>query len=142
MNEKNSKIYYTEIGDYKYTLKFDFSFPIGITGYDIETAHIVLDKDGLLTIKKGFKWDGATVVIDTKNIMRGALIHDALYRMIRLKLLPYKFRKIADKILRSVCVLDKAPRWRAWYIYIGVRKGAWWAAEPGTQEPEKVLSAP
>ncbi len=42
-----------------------------------------LDKNGLLRIKKGFIWNGANVIPDTRSNMFAALVHDALYQIMR-----------------------------------------------------------
>jgi len=60
--------------------------------------------------------------------MRGSLVHDALYQLMRLSALDYKaHRKRADEILREICLEDGICSFRAWYVYQAVHillKGA------------------
>lgn len=59
-----------------------------------------------ITIKKGYCWDGATGAVDTKAFMRGSLVHDALYQLIRLGLIDIIFRKLADEVLYDFNIED------------------------------------
>lgn len=94
----------------------------------------------LLTIRAGYMWDGPSgPTIDTKNFMRGALIHDALYQLIREDYLKMNDRKQADKILRKVCLEDGMSRIRAWYIYTAVHHFAEWAATPKEDGEKKII---
>lgn len=77
--------------------------------------------DGTLFIEKGYAWDGATGIWDSPDIIRGSLIHDALYQLIRLKVLPYGSRETADKILRDVCLEDGMNQFKARLVYKAVR---------------------
>jgi hypothetical protein len=96
---------------------------------DIETPFISLDKTGCLIIQKGYAWDGPSgPTIDTKNFMRGSLVHDALYQLIRQKHLPKSAREAADKELARICLEDGMPRIRVWWVYKSVRKFAGFAA--------------
>ena len=112
--------------DYKYQL---------IEAYTVQTP-IIPTKDasspsefisltigGLLTIKKGYAWDGPSgPAIDTRNFMRGSLVHDALYQLMREKLLDQNTaRKPADRLLQQMCKTDGMSSIRAWWIYTGLR---------------------
>ena len=83
---------------YKYTLFDDYRHETSIRPpHAISTRFIDLDLSGLLTIKKNYAWDGASgPVFDTQRIMRGSLVHDALYQLMREKYLPQKARENAD----------------------------------------------
>ena len=71
--------------DYKYQLASDYRIQIPIRpAADIDTEFIRLATDGELTVKKGYAWDGPSgPVIDTKKNLRAALVHDALYQLMR-----------------------------------------------------------
>ena len=100
---------------------------------------MLLFNDGELTIKIGYRWDGPSgPTPDTKTFMRGALVHDALYQLIRMNILPKGFRGTADRLLRDICRKDGMNRLRAWWVYSAVRLFAKNAAIPGTQKPDKV----
>ena len=79
---------------------------------------------GRLIIKRGYAWDGPSgPTIDTKTFMRGSLVHDALYQMIRRKFLPMDpCRNQADRELQRICIQDGMNRFRAWYVYQAVDK--------------------
>lgn len=70
------------------------------------------DGKGLLLIKEGYPWDGASgPTFDTKNTMIGSLGHDAMYELMRLELLPLSFRDDADAWLEALCN-EATPGWR------------------------------
>jgi len=93
---------------YKYQLVETYSHNIGICPSDfLRTEYLQIDPDGYLTIKKGYAWDGASgPTVDTKSSMRGSLVHDALYQMIRLGLLDKSYREKADLFLYEICRED------------------------------------
>lgn len=126
---------------YKYQLAEDYRVVIPITpGGFIRTEYIRLDTDGTLAITEGYAWDGPSgPTIDTKNFMRGSLVHDALYQLMREGHLPQDCRDDADRVLRDICLEDGMSAIRAHWVYIGVRVGGGPAAKP---EAREVLTAP
>ena len=95
-------------GGYKYQLAEDYSIQ---TGYRLESEvdedFIKLTGGGLLTVKKGYAWDGPTGVPDDPKAMRASLVHDALYQLMRRESLDHrKHRKMADKLFRRICRKD------------------------------------
>ena len=127
---------------YKYQLVQTYRIMTGIKpDDDIQSYYLNLSKRGELTIRRGYAWDGPSgPTIDTKNFMRGSLVHDALYQLMRQGLLPGDWRHEADKELRRICLEDGMSRFRAWLVYRGVRLGASYAASPRNKKP--VLTAP
>ena len=112
---------------YKYQLKSNYAVTISIKPpADITTPYITLNAQGMLTLKDGYAWDGPSgPTIDTLTFMRGALIHDALYQLMREgKLNPTVHRETADSILRDICMEDGMWSFRAWYVYQAVRRFA------------------
>lgn len=100
-----------------------------------------LTPDGVLTIEPLYAWDGpSSIARDTENFMGASLVHDVLYQMIRLGQLPPEWREKADEIMRLLCLGAGMWRIRAWWCYVGVSRGAEFAARPES-EP-KVLTAP
>lgn len=122
---------------YKYQLSGNFDIDIGIKPkVDIHCGeYLRLTTDGVLHIGAGYAWDGPSgPTVDTKNFMRGSLVHDALYQLLRWGLLQKgtdacwawdheRFRLFADDLLRFHCLQDGMSRPRAWWVYQGVRKG-------------------
>lgn len=117
---------------YKYTLHSDFNYS---TGIKVETpkdlVYLKIDSDGELFIKTGYSWDGPSgPTIDTKNFMQGSLVHDALYQLMRERVIKQNLRKRADEILREICRGDDMSKIRAWWVYLSVRIGGACSAKP------------
>jgi hypothetical protein len=139
-------------GGYKYQLCEDYSVDVGICPEKPVNNHFLqLSCEGLLTIREGYAWDGASgPARDTKGIMRGSLVHDALYQLMREGYLDHEvFREVADRLLQKIFIEDsKQSQWfwrmiskpRAWWVYKGVR----WFADPFADPAHKrpVLYAP
>jgi len=108
---------------YKYQMASDYSIDVdAFPKDDISQSFLGLTKEGLLTIRYGYAWDGPSgPTIDTKTFMRGSLVHDALYQLLRMGLLPPEHRLTADQELRRICREDGMNRIRAWYAYHAVR---------------------
>jgi hypothetical protein len=76
--------------------------------------------------------------MDTKDFMRGALVHDALYQCMRAgKLDANKYRKVADATMRKLCREDGMGWFRAWYTYHAVRLFGSKSADPAGSYPIK-----
>lgn len=108
----------------------------------VELEYLVLTIKGELIVRSGYAWDGASgPARDTSTVMRGSLVHDALYQIFRLGLLdPDLYRRQADKELRRICREDGMSRFRAWYVFRAVRRMAGKAADPRNQK--KIKTAP
>lgn len=123
---------------YKYQLKATYTLPIEIRpDASIVTPYILLDTYGNLTLVKGYAWDGPSgPTIDTLSFMRGSLVHDALYQLMRERELDRgKHREAADRILQRICKEDGMWALRAWWVYHGVRLFADPAADPANKRP-------
>jgi len=82
------------------------------------TQFITLTTAGVLTIKCGYAWDGPSgITIDTKNFMRGSLVHDALYQLMRNGHLALSEKKNADDELIRLCKEDGMWGIRRWWVY-------------------------
>ena len=149
---------------YKYEL-FQRAAPIqtDLTQFDISLPYIRL-KNGKLIIQAGYKWNGPSgPAIDTKNFMRGSLIHDAIYQLLRMQKLPsvyqirvlneqgelvdtikqHNTRKYADELLRDLCREDGMSWLRSRWVYRAVRMFAARSAKTGSQGKKHiVLTAP
>jgi len=137
------QIYYIKLKGYKYLLKQDYFYNVRIKGFDVSTPYLELSPSGLLRVKTGYAWDGASgPTFDSKSSMRGSLVHDALYQMIRLKKIPAKYREHADKLLEEICLEDGMWRIRARLWERGVRWFAGFYARPGSEKPKVIHCAP
>ena len=119
-----------------YTIKTSV-FPV----YKISTDYLSLNMLGELTIWKGYCFDGASgPTFDSKNSMRGALIHDALYQLMRESHIDTVWREQADKEFYRILREDGMSWLRAKVWYNGVRIGAKFASLP--KNKKEILSAP
>ena len=98
---------------YKYQLDEEYQVKVSIIpekdvpSDNASKAYIELKTDGKLIIKRGYAWDGPSgPTIDTPNFMRGSLVHDALYQLLRSGYIKQEFRKEADEELRRICRED------------------------------------
>jgi len=117
-------------GDYKYITAAVEVYETGIeTGELHSFSRGELLPSGGLTIEKGYAWDGPSgPTINTPSVMRGSLVHDCLYQLLR----ETDFgapeshdqrRKLADEILNRICIEDGMWKWRAKWILAAVRNG-------------------
>jgi hypothetical protein len=109
---------------YRYQLKRTYSLRTPILPPEaIVSEFIMLGVDGEMHLKSGYAWDGPSgPTFDTLSFMRGSLVHDAFYQLIRERHLPQDpFRELADRLLRDHCLEDGMSALRAWYVYQAVR---------------------
>ena len=128
---------------YKYQLKEHYVTDIGIKpDAPINTEYLVLSIEGKLTVNNGYAWDGPSgPTIDTLNFMRGSLVHDALYQLMREGHLDAgEYRDVADRLLQTMCKEDGMTALRAWWVYQGVRLGGGPSADPTKNKP--IIKAP
>ncbi len=128
---------------YEYQLARPYTVGVEIKpAENIWTDYIRLDVSGVLTIERGYCWDGPSgPAIDTPNFMRGSLVHDALYQLMRGGYIDReRHRKTADQILKRICREDGMSAIRAQWVYLGVRVGGAMSADPRGERP--VISAP
>lgn len=121
--EQAANIRYRDIRGFKGQLAEDFVIETGIKPFaPVEHRYIGIDAGGKLTIKAGFFWDGPSgPTMDTSTFRRAALVHDALYRLMKSGDLDIAFRKDADLLMRRICLEDGMSRFRANYCYFFVR---------------------
>lgn len=130
---------------YKYQLfeEYQTDTPIKIDE-DVSSNgdYVLLSKEGKIVIKKGYAWDGPSgPTIDTLNFMRGSLVHDALYQLMReKKLIKAVHRDPADRLLQKMCKDDGMCSIRAWWVYHGVSKFGGSAAD--SSNIKLVIKAP
>lgn len=129
---------------YKYVLEEDFQVQLRHVRpkMHVATPFIELTTDGLLTIRKGYAWDGASgPTFDTNSSMRAALAHDAIYQLIRESWLIFELdRPLADRELEWIGREDGmwAARARTWLSILGRFGGS--SARPSAIKP--ILRAP
>jgi hypothetical protein len=116
---------YEVFKDYK--VKLSFGAP-----KQIKKHFVAFSVDGWLEISKGYSWDGPSgPTIDTKSFMRGSLVHDVLYQLMRQGDLDIKaYRDKADLELKRICLQDGMTKVRAWWVYKSLRFAGRGAALP------------
>ena len=121
---------YRKLKNYKYQLLEELRFFAGCPIQCIvDMPFVAVELGGFVTIKKGYAWDGPSgPTIDTESFMRGSLVHDVLYQLIREGCISIEYRDHADRLLRRICIEDGMSRARAWYVYNSVKYFAKYAA--------------
>ena len=116
-------IFYERRFRYKYKLSADYLHQTELRpAQPISTDYISLNTDGQFIIKKRYAWDGSSgPAPDTPNSMRGSLVHDALYQLMREQDIGQEHRKYADRLLREICIDAGMFRIFAWVVYCIVR---------------------
>lgn len=138
----NGCIYYR--AGYEYQLARDYTVYVGgeiRPAADIAAGFLALTRDGWLSMRCGYAWDGPSgPTLDTATGMRGSLVHDALYQLIRGQHLGRAMRAPADRVFYRILREDEMLWLRARYWYRGVRLGGGPSADPANHKP--VLLAP
>ena len=128
---------------YKYQIVNNYSTNIPIQpDDDIFTDYIDLYRDGKINIKKGYAWDGPSgPTFDTLNFMRGSLVHDALYQLMREeKIEKNNYRESVDRLLQHMCKEDGMSSIHAWWVYLGIHIFGDPAADPAHRK--SIVKAP
>lgn len=124
---------------YKYQLKKDYQVEIDLYDHEVDSKFFTLYSTGLLVIRQGYAWDGPSgPTFDTKNFMRGSLVHDVGYQMMAEGLIRQSTRSHWDRLLYKICREDGMTRMRAWWVYKAVKE----FGDGYGQSPKKVHVAP
>jgi len=126
---------------YKYQLVEDYGLFLDKAPAElIQTRFITFEPTGFFHVRQDYAWDGPSgPTIDTPDFMRGSLVHDAFYQLMRLGLLDRKWRKYADELLQKLCLEDGMDKARAMYVYTAVRL---WGHTSATGPEKEILHAP
>lgn len=137
-------IRYRALKGYKYQLLETYTVRTGLRPpCPCRLTFAELDTDGTLTIHDGYAWDGPSgPAVDTKDFMRGSLVHDALYQLIRQGMLPTDARGHADRLLRRLCQEDGMTAARAWWVYTSLRAFGSLATRRRPEGMDEVHEAP
>ena len=138
-------ICYRNLSGYKYQLVQDYQVSVSVAPVTrILLDYLMLTSTSILSINAGYAWDGPSgPTIDTHNFLRGSMVHDALYQLMRLGELDDRvWRESADRDLWRICREDGMSRVRAWYVYRSVRLFAGGSAKPDSRPEVKVSYAP
>ncbi len=129
-------------GGYKYSLWDKYVVQTDLVGFPpVKHRLFELTSDGLLTILPDYPSDGPSgITWDTKSFMRGAFVHDALYEMLRLGLLPHDpCFHLANLELKKICLEDGMSAWRAAYVFWAVER---FGSASAALRSEAIVTAP
>jgi hypothetical protein len=106
--------------EWKYRIRDAYTCATGIIGVCGGDEWVRIERDGTLHISADYAFDGASgPAVDTDTIMRAALVHDALYQLIRGGV-PIA-RREADAVLHRISLEDGMWPVRAAWVHAGVR---------------------
>jgi hypothetical protein len=143
-----AKACYRKLTSYKYQVMKDYNIQLNLTPLKAIRRKLAkflsLSPHGLLNIRTFYAWDGPSgPTIDSSDFMRGSLVHDALYQLMREGVLDYKVhRQRADEILREHCLEDGMGSFRAWYVYQAVHLFAEGGARPQPEHKPEIICVP
>jgi hypothetical protein len=128
---------YTE--GYKYLTEEEMWFYTGIP-VDMQCKRVRHYANGWMQVYDGFGTDGPSgPTFDDSHNMRGAIMHDAGYYLLRHGLDP-KYKSVFDKKFRAMLIEDGCSIMRADLYYKGVKVFAAYAADP--KHKKEVYVAP
>ena len=110
--------------DYKYKFKVEENFSIELPFKIPDFVHPYASlKDGILSVKRGYAWDGASgPIINTRDTLVASLVHDVLYQAMRLNLIKSSTenRQIADKNFFEILKMNgvNSIRRKVWYFAV------------------------
>ena len=109
---------------YKYKFKVEENFSIELPFKIPDFVHSYASlKDGILSVKRGYAWDGASgPIINTRDTLVASLVHDVLYQAMRLNLIKSskENRQIADKNFFEILKMNgvNSIRRKVWYLAV------------------------
>ena len=110
--------------EYKYKFKVEENFSIELPFKIPDFVHSYASlKDGILSVKRGYAWDGASgPIINTRDTLVASLVHDVLYQAMRLNLIKSskENRQIADKNFFEILKMNgvNSIRRKVWYFAV------------------------
>lgn len=120
--------YEKKVGRMCWLVDRDFEMALPFDGPGGEDAWVTLS-DGILTVRRGFAWDGLWPLPRLDCGIRASLVHDALYHLMRAGALSWERRRWADEVFRDICLEDGMPEWLAAVCYRVVRLFGGWRKE-------------
>ena len=118
----HNQMNFRTLKNYKYQLTENLVVNTGLAvEKEINTDFIHLTRIGILTIKKGYAWDGASGPTwdDNKNIIPSC-VHDAFYQLLRDGKLDQSRRNEIDRLFYVLLLNYGMSKFRAWYYYKAV----------------------
>ena len=111
---------FRELKNYKYQLTEDFSKQTNILpSTEIKTEFIDFDLRGVITIRKGYAWDGCSVPFVGGN-RDACLVHDAFFQLMREGHLSTIYFDLVNLEFRKDLIASGMSKFRSWYYYKAV----------------------
>lgn len=120
--------YQKRIGRMCWLVERDFEMLLPHDEPGAEDQWVTLAED-VLTVRRGFAWDGPWPLPRLSCAIRASLVHDALYHLMRAGALSWNRRQWADDVFRQICLEDGMPPWLAAVCYRVVRLFGGWRKE-------------
>lgn len=138
MINRSKSMFYS--AGFEYQLREDFFIQTGIRPeVPARFLFVELNTEGMLLIKRGWAWDGASgPTLDTRSSMVAAMVHDALYGLMKRELLAKKYKAEADKLFYNLLIEDGMWKWRAGVWYEAVKD----LGCDALRRPERIKEAP
>ena len=125
INIKNTPFNYTEVVDRKWKYQLTTSISVWLKNRSlsvIEHPYFSIIEVGdrkVLTISKGYAWDGLTGFPDSVEWLLGSLVHDALIQGCELGLIPNSLRQTCHEEMRDILERTTSQVW-ANLIWLGL----------------------
>lgn len=134
------KIHYCE--GYKYQLAEPVEIQTTIIGERLIDNYFELRPDGMLLVRAGYAWDGASgPTFDSKSSMRASLVHDVFCQVMRDKRLDFdRWQDTVNALFKAHCIEDGMWGWRAFAWHAAVEFAD--AGNPNQGPDRRVLEAP
>ncbi len=103
-----SKLKYKKVGN-NYELTHNHFFRGKVKPYEnIHHEYFSIVGNGWVLIHKGYQWNGANFIPDTKHNLRASCLHDVYCQAMGKseRLLPMTFRPFSDITYRDICIED------------------------------------
>lgn len=131
-------LYYKKLHRYKYVLHKLFRFNCGIKGFTATLPYILLFKDGEVTLKIGYAWNGANIVRDTKATIGASLHHDPMFQLLQMGIIPQHYRPQIDQLYIDIALELGMWKIRAAIHLSGLNKFSKYFCRPGSYKPDKI----
>lgn len=117
---------------YKYQLQQDVELQTPFLVESVDERYFSLDPEGLLTIREGYAWDGASgPAVDDQTNLTQSCVHDVFCQMVEMNFVKLIDRERVDWYFRELLglrtqqdgVWKRMSKWRRQMYYVGVRLG-------------------
>lgn len=106
----------------KYELTMNHNrMTVYFAGYSGSVGWARLDLDGRISVKAGYRWDGASGAVDSADFMEGSMYHDILCELIESGQVPSSMWNKAAAEMREINKAEGMPWLRRWWTWRGVR---------------------